>query len=162
MLLGIGYCGECGAKMWQHTSGRPDRDKRLIRYYRCSGITRCGGDVGFHAIERIDQQVLDLVLSLQPSEELLERSIACIQQDASAVKPRVDRDAIVQQLQRLTEVDIEGRIPREIYEQRTQHLEQQLLTTPTTAAAPPSADLQKMIAVLRDIPLLMTHATPSE
>lgn len=161
MLLGIGHCAVCGGKLWQHVSGKPTI---VVRYYRCSGATRCDCTQGLVSMKHIDEQMLDLVSSLMLSDGVIDRVVALLQHDSLTPAPRrsVDREMIGQQLTRLTEVYIEGRMTKENYEQRYQYLERQIALASVAVSIPSSVDLQKAIAVLRDMPLLLNHATPSE
>lgn len=161
LLAQRSYCGQCDQKLWLSRSGTRDQPRW---YYRCSGrtgntYTAC--DAPVIRVEMIDQQATGLLCGLTFTSAQRAEIIQRVTNRMTPIaQPIVDPEAIQRQLERLSEVYIDGAMSRQVYETRRQTLRGQLRQAEQTQPTP--FDAGAALDTLMSLDRLMAIATLPE
>lgn len=162
LLSEIAYCALCGARMWHHRSGNTGR-----WYYRCGkraayGKSACAAPMV--AADTIDASALDVLRALAIAPDyhaaIIARAGELLQPQPQAAQ--IDRDTVERQLTRLEKVYLSGdtALTDGIYVAERARLRRLLADAPPPP--PYEVDIEKAIALLSNLSMLIDAATPAE
>lgn len=161
LLTGLAVCGHCGAPMWHHPNSRSGR------YYHCASSEArqskghpeliCGAS--WVKAEPVEQATLAWIEAAILTPDLLDIARRLLAEQAP-MPQAPDVNQIEQKLKRLARAYADGAYDDLDYEQKRASLLAQLQTAP--ARPTPIADIEAVLAALRDIPALLVEATAQE
>jgi site-specific DNA recombinase len=163
LLSEIAYCGNCGARMHWHISGR-----LRTPFYRCgrrAGYGKSACDAAMLNASQIEERTRQLLRLLVIPPHIRDAVLFEVQRrlNTSATPAAVDHERIKRQLARLKSAYLAGdeELSDEVYFRERDRLSRQL----GTAIAPPprqALDVQAAITLLSDMPTLLSAANHEE
>jgi site-specific DNA recombinase len=154
-LIGAIYCERCGGKYWHQFGNRGAKG----RYYACSGLSRRDCTAQRVRATDLEGQMHAILQQLVISDDMIPQIIAEMHRVHREAPPdrTLDTSALTARITQLKEALTNGILTKAEYEQKMR------TTTRSHAlevAVPPNT--QRALALVRQIPVLLEQALPSE